>query len=50
MSAMARTDLEKYLRPDTLFGVKFEVYLNEIKQRHIIINKSVNHHAMVKEN
>lgn len=28
------TDLEKYLRPDTLFGVKFEVYLNEMSKEY----------------
>lgn len=25
------TDMEKYLRPDTLFGTKFEIYLNQKK-------------------
>lgn len=25
------TDMEKYLRPDTLFGTKFEIYLNNSK-------------------
>lgn len=24
-----KTDMEKYLRPETLFGTKFESYLNE---------------------
>jgi hypothetical protein len=30
------TQLEQYLRPDTLFGTKFESYLNQniIKQEH----------------
>lgn len=27
------TDMEKYLRPETLFGTKFEAYLNESPAR-----------------
>ena len=48
------TDYEKYLRPDTLFGTKFEVYLNErdkeyerkikIKERQIQREKEENQH------
>lgn len=28
-----KTDMEKYLRPETLFGTKFEGYLNEKQGR-----------------
>lgn len=27
------TDLEKYIRPETLFGTKFEGYLNQVKEK-----------------
>ena len=32
------TDMEKYLRPETLFGTKFESYLNQ----QVVISKPTN--------
>ena len=36
-----KTDYAKYLRPETLFGTKFESYLNQIPQQNRIDSRSI---------
>lgn len=39
-----KTDMEKYLRPETLFGTKFEGYLNEKQGRNESHERNPGHH------